>query len=143
MQMEKAKVRNTGLFIQYLTVCLFLLLAGTAAAQMPHRIAVLVNENSQDSKKAANLFAALHGIPGDNVVCLRLPETMVAGRAECTPDEFRQHIYKPAQKLIEDRGLSDQILAPSFGRPAMPWRISNDHVLNWAVCRTLGHTLEC
>ena len=36
------------------------LLAGAVQAQMPHRVALLVNENSQNSKKAANVFTALH-----------------------------------------------------------------------------------
>lgn len=78
---------------------------------MPHRIAVLVNENSQNSKKAAHVFAALHGVPGDNLIYLNVPETMTAGRAECTPEEFRQYIYDPAQKVIEERGLTNQVLA--------------------------------
>lgn len=88
-----------------------LLLAGTATAQMPHRIAVLVNENSQDSKKAANVFMALHGVPGENRIGLNLPESIVKGRAECTPEEFMQTIYEPAQKIIEERGITNQVLA--------------------------------
>lgn len=87
------------------------LLAGTAAAQMPHRVAVLVNENSQNSKKAANVFAALHGVPGGNLIYLNIPESMVTSRAECTPAEFVQYIYEPAQKIIETRGLANQVLA--------------------------------
>jgi uncharacterized protein (TIGR03790 family) len=82
-----------------------------AAAQMPHRVAVLVNKNSHDSKKAANVFAALHGVPGENLIPLNIPDSMVTGRAECTPDEFRTLIYEPAQKMIEERGLTNQVLA--------------------------------
>ena len=78
---------------------------------MPHRVAVLVNENSQASKKAANLFAAQHGVPGSNLIYLNLPESIVAGRAECSPDEFRSLIYDPAQKTMEERGLTHQVLA--------------------------------
>ena len=87
------------------------LLAGAVQAQMPHRVAVLVNENSQNSKKAANVFAALHGVPGGNLIELNLPESMVSGRAECSPAEFMQYIYEPAQKIIEERGLTNQVLA--------------------------------
>jgi len=87
------------------------LLAGAVQAQMPHRIAVLVNENSQNSKKAANVFAALHGVPGGNLIELNLPESIVTGRAECSPAEFMQYIYEPAQKIIEERGLTNQVLA--------------------------------
>ena len=82
-----------------------------SSAQMPHRVAVLVNENSQDSKKAATVFAALHGVPGGNLIYLDIPESFVTGRAECTPEEFVRYIYEPAQQLIETRGLSEQILA--------------------------------
>ena len=88
-----------------------LLLAGTATAQMPHQIAVLVNETSQDSKKAANVFAGLHGVPGNNLVYLTLPESMFSGRFECTPEEFKSYIYDPALKTLQERGLEDQILA--------------------------------
>ena len=88
-----------------------LLLPGWAKAQMPHRVAVLVNENSQNSKKAANVFATLHGVPGGNLIYLNLPESIVTGRAECTADEFLTLIYEPAQKVIEERGLTNQVLA--------------------------------
>jgi len=83
----------------------------TVSAQMPHRVAVLVNENSQNSKKAANVFAAVHGVPGENLIYLNLPDSIIAGRAECTPDEFQTLIYEPAQKIIEERGLTHQVLA--------------------------------
>ncbi|MEI7852052.1 MAG: TIGR03790 family protein, partial [Kiritimatiellales bacterium] len=87
------------------------LLAGAVQAQMPHRVALLVNENSQNSKKAANVFAALHGVPGGNLIELNLPESIVTDRAECSPAEFMQYIYEPAQKIIEERGLTNQVLA--------------------------------
>lgn len=96
----------------FLILCSAVLLSsGRAAAQMPHRVAVLVNENSQNSKKAANVFAALHGVPGGNLIYLNLPESIVTGRSECTPDEFQTLIYDPAQKIIEERGLTNQVLA--------------------------------
>ncbi|MCC7300554.1 MAG: hypothetical protein IT583_05700 [Verrucomicrobia bacterium] len=97
--------------VRYSTVLLFAVLAQTAMAQMPHRVAVLVNENSQNSKKAANVFAAMHNVPGVNLVYLKLPDSIVTGRAECTPDEFRTLIYEPAQKTIAERGLTNQVLA--------------------------------
>lgn len=106
--MKKVKRRDSKFLIRCSAV---LLLAGTAIAQMPHRVAVLVNENSQNSKKAANVFAAVHGVPGSNLIYLDLPESIVTGRAECSPDEFRTLIYEPAQKIIEQRGLTNQVLA--------------------------------
>jgi uncharacterized protein (TIGR03790 family) len=90
---------------------LLLLLAGSAAAQMPHQVAVLVNANSQGSKRAANVFAALHSVPGCNLIELDIPEAMFTGRFECTPEEFKTLIYEPAARQLAERGLSDQILA--------------------------------
>lgn len=92
-------------------IIVLFLLSSLAEAQMPHRVAVLVNENSQASKKTANVFAALHGVPGENLINLDLPESMVAGRAECSPEEFKNLIYDPAQKIITDRGLDGQVVA--------------------------------
>ena len=92
-------------------VLLAFLLTGAVQAQMPHRVAVLVNENSQNSKKAAGFFMALHGVPGCNRIGLDIPESIVTGRAGCTPEEFMQYIYEPAQKIIEERGLTNQVLA--------------------------------
>ncbi|MFA7257057.1 MAG: TIGR03790 family protein [Kiritimatiellales bacterium] len=111
--MEKSKLWDSVFFIRYFAVLLVAVLVPPfqAAAQMPHRVAVLVNENSQDSKKAANVFMALHGVPGCNRIDLNIPESIVKGRAECTPDEFLQYIYEPVQKLIEERGLTHQVLA--------------------------------
>ncbi len=105
------RFRHSKALVRYAAVLLFALSARTATAQLPHQVAVLVNENSQDSKKAANTFAALHGVPGGNLVYLDLPETLFSGRFECTPDEFRTLIYAPAQKTLAERGLDDQILA--------------------------------
>jgi uncharacterized protein (TIGR03790 family) len=78
---------------------------------MPHQVAVLVNKNSQASKKAANVFAGLHGVPGINVIYLDLPQAMFSGRFECTPDEFRQYIYDPAARELIDRDLDEKVLA--------------------------------
>ncbi len=105
------KLRSSKFLVRCSAVLLVALSARTAVAQMPHQVAVLVNENSQASKQAANVFAGLHGVPGGNLVYLDFPESMVTGRAECTPEEFKQYIYKPALKTLQARGLEDQVLA--------------------------------
>lgn len=93
-------------------VLLAILFSGQfSSAQLPHRVAVLVNENSQASKKAANVFMALHGVPGMNRIGLELPDSIVSGRAECSPEDFQTLIYEPAKKLIQERGLDEQIVA--------------------------------
>ena len=92
-------------------IALVLFLACNAKAQMPHQVAVLVNEHSQNSKEAANFFAGLHGVPGCNRIYLDLPESMFSGRFECTPEEFKSLIYDPTLKTLKERGLDDQITA--------------------------------
>jgi uncharacterized protein (TIGR03790 family) len=92
-------------------VLLVALFAQTATAQMPHQVAVLVNENSQASKKAANVFAMLHGVPGENLIYLDLPESFTSGRFECTPKEFKAQIYDPAIETLVARDLDNQILS--------------------------------
>lgn len=96
---------------RHAAIALCCLLATAASAQMPHRIAVLVNAGSQESKKAANVFAALHGVPGSNLIYLEVPQSMVSGRAECTPEEFLTQIYQPAIEQLAKRGLSRQVHA--------------------------------
>ncbi|MDH3346337.1 MAG: TIGR03790 family protein [Kiritimatiellaceae bacterium] len=98
--------------LKWIAVCFAVVLfAGTATAQMPHRVAVLVNENSQASKKAANIFSRLHGVPSGNLIYLDLPDSIVTARAECSPEEFTTLIYEPAQKIIQERGLAEQVVA--------------------------------
>lgn len=108
---KERKLHHSTFRVRCSAVLLFAALTQAAIAQMPHRVAVLVNENSQNSKKAANVFAALHEVPSANLIYLNLPESIVTGRAECSPDEFRTLIYEPAQKIIEERGLTNQVLA--------------------------------
>jgi len=101
--------RRSILYILIPAAAVFIALA--APAQQPHRIAVLVNENSQDSKHAANVFAGLHGVPGVNLIYLDLPAALSGGKAECTPEEFQTLIFDPAQQMIKERGLDKQIVA--------------------------------
>lgn len=105
------KLRSSKFLIRCSAVLLFALSAQTAVAQMPHRVVVLVNENSQASKKAANVFAMMHGVPGINLIYLDLPEKLYSDRFECTPEEFNTLIFEPAQKVIEQRGLAGQVTA--------------------------------
>ena len=111
MQSRASGARRRGFLTRWLAMILVALAVQTAVAQMPHHVVVLANRNSQDSMKAAHVFAALHGVPGENLIYLEVPEALTAGAAECTPEEFKRSVYDPAQKMVEDRGLSTQILA--------------------------------
>ncbi len=90
-----------------------LLLAAPAItrAQGPHEIALIVNQNSQDSIEIAHAFAHLRRVPPSNIIYLDLPDTADSLRAEISPADFMRLIYEPVQKEIADRKLKDHILA--------------------------------
>jgi hypothetical protein len=99
------------------SVGIFLCLAGSlltgmnATAQMPQEVLVLVNRQSQASMKVANTFVALRQIPKYNVVYLDIPESVYGGTATVTPEEFTNLIWEPANAVMQERGLDNQILA--------------------------------
>ncbi len=80
-------------------------------AQMPHEVLLLANSRSQDSLKAANIYAAARNIPFSNVVRLDIPEEAFSGRATILPEQFTQWIWNPAVQAVRKRGLEEQILA--------------------------------
>ncbi|MDF7801268.1 hypothetical protein P4C99_17450 [Pontiellaceae bacterium B1224] len=87
------------------------LVAVNALAQMPHEVLLLVNRKSQDSLKVANTYIAARQIPRYNVVYLDIPETAYGGTATITPEQFTQLIWEPANAVVQERGLDQQILA--------------------------------
>ncbi len=90
-------------------ICLFAVVA--AHAQMPHQVLLLANSRSQASLLAANTFAAVRGIPKQNMVCLDIPESAYGGSATVTPEEFTKLIWEPASAAMRERGIGDHILA--------------------------------
>ena len=104
----------------------FLLMAAMAAkAQMAQEVLLLVNAQSQPSLKVGNTFAAFRSIPKRNIVYLDLPESAYGGTATITPEEFTRLIWEPAQEVIKERGLEDQILAWVYSVD-FPIRIKTD-----------------
>ncbi|MEN8255563.1 MAG: hypothetical protein ABFR33_08845 [Verrucomicrobiota bacterium] len=90
---------------------LFVFMVATAQAQMPHEVLLLVNRNSQPSLFAANTFAAMRGIPKQNIVYLDIPESAYGDTATVTPEEFTRLIWEPANAEARKRGIDGQILA--------------------------------
>ncbi len=88
-----------------------LLLASTAFAQMPHECVLLVNRKSLDSMKVANHYVATRNIPRRNVIYLDVPANLYTGAATVSPKEFTGLIWEPANKVIKERGLENQVLA--------------------------------
>lgn len=94
-----------------LSVLVAVMLSLNAWAQMPHEVLLLVNRQSQDSLKVANTFAAARRIPRCNMVYLDIPEEAYSGTATITPEQFTKLIWDPANAVVKERGLDDQILA--------------------------------
>jgi hypothetical protein len=95
----------------YLLFAAVSFLGGRASAQMPQEVLLLVNRKSQDSLKVANVYIAARQIPRRNVVYLDIPESAFGGTATVTTDEFTQLIWEPANVVVNERGLDQQILA--------------------------------
>lgn len=77
----------------------------------PHEVALLVNARSPRSVAVANHYADLRGIPESHVVYLELPDGVLDPKARISPADFTRCIWKPAGLALEERGLSDQVLA--------------------------------
>ncbi len=82
-----------------------------AGALGPHEILLLVNENSALSMEIANRYAAMHGVPAENVVHLGLPDSVLHAEAEISTNDFRERILDPAVAAMESRGLKGRVLA--------------------------------
>jgi hypothetical protein len=89
----------------------FVFMAATVQAQMPHEVLLLVNKNSQPSLLAANTFAAMRMIPKRNMVYLDVPASAYGGTATVTPEEFTKLIWEPAHAAARKQGIDGQILA--------------------------------
>ena len=97
---------------------LFLLLgwglALRVAALAPSELLLLVNQNSPRSLELANRYAALRGIPPENIVYLDLPESVLAPAAEIAPADFTRHIWQPLDAALHARHLLGRILAAAY-----------------------------
>ena len=100
-------VRFRGL----LCLSVVMLMSLLVQAQMPHEVLLLVNRASQPSLKVANTFIAARQIPLRNVVYLDVPESAYGGSATVSPEEFTKLIWDPANAVMKERGLDQQILA--------------------------------
>ena len=96
-----------------------------SAGLAPHEVLVLVNRQSARSKEVANHFVRLRQIPARNVVYLDVPERALEPRAQISPEQFTRHLWEPAQRAMQERGIEDQILAWIYSVD-FPVRISTD-----------------
>jgi uncharacterized protein (TIGR03790 family) len=86
-------------------------LALVASALGPHELALVINRNSPDSIEIAHHYARLRLIPSSNLVYIDLPHAFIH---EIDPEAFRTVIYEPVQKELEQRRITDHILAWAY-----------------------------
>ena len=86
-----------------------LLFPGVVFGLAPHEIAVLVNRSDASSLEVANHFIHERQIPAENVVTLSLPDDRDI--LTVRPGEFTDWIWKPANKVLDDRGVNKHIVA--------------------------------
>lgn len=103
----------------------FVFVAVSAWAQMPHEVLLLVNRQSQDSMKVANTFAAVRQIPSQNMVYLDIPENVYGGTATLSPEEFTKLIWEPANAMAKKQGVDERILAWVYSVD-FPIRVATD-----------------
>lgn len=84
---------------------------GRLLALGPHEVAVLVNTNSDASRRVAQAFVAGRHVPEQNVVGLDVPVPRKDGPASISPGEFMSRIWIPSLKTLRDRGVGNHILA--------------------------------
>ena len=80
-------------------------------AQMEHEVLLLVNKQSQASLKVANTYIEARHIPRRNVVYLDIPERVYGGTATISPEDFTKLIWEPANAVMKERKLDQQIAA--------------------------------
>lgn len=80
-------------------------------SQTAATLALLVNDNSQASKKVANYYAKWRNIPARNIVCLNLPERFINHKNEISLADFKEKIWEPANRILSARGLNERILS--------------------------------
>lgn len=84
------------------------LLAGPAYALGPHEVILIANQGVADSVDLARYYARQRNIPPGNVLELSLPTPEAD---TLTPDEFNRLIRLPVERLCQERGIADHILA--------------------------------
>ncbi|QDT67160.1 hypothetical protein MalM25_00570 [Planctomycetes bacterium MalM25] len=99
--------------------CLVLAPAAARAGGGPENVLLVVNANSAGSKAVANHYIRSRDLPASNVVYLDYngPLERVSG------ERFREEIFLPAAKAIDDRGLGLQIDMVAYSTD-FPWLVN-------------------
>ncbi len=111
--------------LKFLKILMGMFIAVNAWAQMPHEVLLLVNKQSQPSKRVANTFAAVRQIPERNIVYLDIPKSAYGGSATVSPEEFTKLIWEPANAAAKKQGIDQQIVAWVYSVD-FPIRVTTD-----------------
>jgi hypothetical protein len=91
-----------------------LLLPFHVGALEPHELLLAVNQNSPRSLELANRYAALRGVPPENIVYLDLPASVLAPVAAVSSNEFARHIWQPLEAALRERRLLGRVLGVAY-----------------------------
>lgn len=97
-------------------------IAGVSAARAgggPTNVVLVVNANSDDSKRVANHYIRLRDVPAANVVYLDYEGSLEA----CNGERFRTEILRPVLETLDARKLSLQVDAITYSVD-FPWRVN-------------------
>ena len=104
-------------FLLFLTIAcgaiVLSLRAGTnvGTALCPEDICLVVNEASSNSIRVAEAYVKMRKIPAHHVITVNVPREFYEIKSSLAPDEFTKMIWEPVQRTLEERKLSDKILA--------------------------------
>ena len=106
--------RSAAWIVTLSAASLLLLQVQDSWALGPHELLLLVNSSSPWSRELAQRYAALHGVPPENVVDLDLPDTVMCAEGEISTNEFAQYILEPVWKTIRERRLEGRVVAWAY-----------------------------
>ncbi len=100
-----------------------------AAALAPHELLLAVNANSPRSLALANRYAALRGVPAENIVYLEPPADVLAPAAEISSNDFAHLIWNPLAAALRERRLLGRVLGVAYSCD-FPVRVSGAPALS-------------
>ena len=103
-----------------LSVWLILLFRLAALGLGPHEVVLVVNADSEDSRRIAALYQKLRSIPEQNVV--KIKTGWLESPGDISAVDFRKKIMIPVKTVVRERGLAGHVLAWVYA-PDFPTRI--------------------
>lgn len=111
-----------------------------AMALGPHELLLVVNERSRESWEIAREYAALRGVPPENLVAVDLPDSVLRAEADLSLDDFARYIVAPAHAAMRARGIQDRILAWAYSAD-LPVRIRSEPTVSLHGATLVGGRL--